>query len=76
VRKDDHVAREELDRFLPDQARVTAAYGQDVIGDQMLCGRQDPWLQLPGRRRLDAPGLCRLNRVEERAVEANHTQQV
>jgi hypothetical protein len=52
------------------------AAGENVVGDQVLCARKDPRLQLLGWRRLHHPRLRRLHRVEERAVESDHTQQI
>jgi hypothetical protein len=76
MRKDDHIAREHLDRILADQPDVAMTPGENVIGDQVLCGREDLGLQLLGRRRFYDPGLRRLDRVEEGAIEADHSQKV
>ena len=76
VGKDDHVARDELHLFLADQAAVAAAFGQDVVRDQVLGGGHDPGRELLGGHGLDAPRLRRLDRVEVGAIEADDTQQV
>ena len=51
VGKHDHVARHQLDRLLAAHAPVSSGRGQDVVGDQVLGGGQDPGGELPGRRR-------------------------
>src|SRR5207244_7713362 len=76
VREDDHVPRDELDLLLAHDASVTTTFGQDVVGDQVLCGRHDPRRELPGRHGLGAPGLRRLDRVKVGAIQADNTQQV
>ena len=76
VGKDNHVARDQLDWFLPDHTPVTAAFGDDVVRDQVLGTGHDPGRELPGGHCLDAPGVRRLDREKERAIEADHTQQV
>ena len=76
VGKDDHVARDQLDLVLADQATVAAAVGEDVVRDQVLRGRHDPGRELLGGRGLDAPGPRRLDREEEGAIQADDAQQV
>jgi hypothetical protein len=60
-----HISPQELDWFLPNTPGKAATPGNDVVGDQVLCPRQDLGLQLRGSCRFHDPGLSRFDRIEE-----------
>lgn len=74
--KDDNVSGQHLDRLLSHQPDVAAAFCQNVVVNEMLGARQDLGLQLSGVGRLYNPRLRRLDRVEVRAVQSDHPQQI
>src|SRR5262245_16998962 len=74
--KDQHVASNELDLILAAYPPVAPTFGQDVVGDQVLCCGEDSGCQLAGRRCIDTPGLRGLDPEEVRAVEADHAEQI
>jgi hypothetical protein len=76
VGEDEYVPRQQLDLVLAQHAAITAAFGQDVVRDEVLCIGQDTGRELPGGYGLDAEWPRRLDREEVRAIEADDTQQV
>jgi hypothetical protein len=76
VRKNEHIAGYELRRVAVKEISVAAAFGDDVIRDEMLSVWQNARLELTRRDRFDAPRIRGLDGEEKRAVESYYAEEV